>query len=298
MLKHLNTKPVAPRRVVVLGSRGFVGSVLVRRLEIDGIDCLPISSADLDLTSEDASARLTAMLRSDDAVVILSAITRERGLDAETTRRNLQIGSAVAAAVKRRPPAHVVYISSDGVYPYSNPQRLSESSPTAPEDPYCVMHLQRELMIRDASSAPLAILRLTGVYGVGDTHSSYGPNRFRRQAAAEGRIVLFGQGEETRDHLLVDDGVALIRRVLDHRSAGVLNLATGYSATFLEVAKLVSAQFDQSIEISFSPRKQPITYRSFDVSVCRTAFPEFSFTPLEKGIALAHSEIHAPQRMR
>jgi nucleoside-diphosphate-sugar epimerase len=40
---------------------------------------------------------------------------------------------------------------------------------------------------------------------MGDPHNGYGPNRFRRLAAAGQEIVLFGGGEERRDHVLVDD---------------------------------------------------------------------------------------------
>ena len=85
----------------------------------------------------------------------------------------------------------------------------------------------------------VAILRLTAVYGAGDTHNSYGPNRFLRQALKDGRIALFGKGEETRDHLYVDDAVELVLKVLLHGSTGLLNLARGRSETFRSVAEAV-----------------------------------------------------------
>ena len=75
------------------------------------------------------------------------------------------------------------------------------------------MHRTRELMLAREAKAPLAVLRLTAIYGAGDTHNSYGPNRFLRQALKDGRIPLFGNGEETRDHLHVDDAVDLILKV-------------------------------------------------------------------------------------
>ena len=65
------------------------------------------------------------------------------------------------------------------------------------------MHLVREVMLRSALTAPLAILRPTLLYGAADPHNGYGPNRFRRLAAAGQDIVLFGEGEEQRDHVLI-----------------------------------------------------------------------------------------------
>src|SRR5256885_1405531 len=78
-----------------------------------------------------------------------------------------------------------------------------------------------------AVKAPLAILRPTLLYGAEDPHNGYGPNRFRRLANAGADITLFGEGEERRDHVLIDDLAEIVLRVLKRRSTGTLNIATG-----------------------------------------------------------------------
>jgi nucleoside-diphosphate-sugar epimerase len=153
------------------------------------------------------------------------------------------------------------------------------------------MHLAREIMVKSATRAPVAILRPTLVYGAGDTHNAYGPNRLRRMAHLEGRIALFGEGEEMRDHIAVEDVAALTVLVLRHQSRGTLNLATGRSITYGELAKKVAALFDRPIDIVGTPRQNPITHRHFDVTVLRKAFPAFAFTPLDEGLARAHREV-------
>ena len=40
-------------------------------------------------------------------------------------------------------------------------------------------------------------------------------------------------------------------------------------------------------------RNSPITYRAFDVTACRKAFPTFAFTALEDGLSLAQRDITA-----
>jgi UDP-glucose 4-epimerase len=87
MLNHLNEKPINPARVVVLGARGFIGRALVAALQQAGIAVMPVSSADLDLTAEDAGDRLAAMLKPDDAVVLLSALTPDKGRWPKSRRR-------------------------------------------------------------------------------------------------------------------------------------------------------------------------------------------------------------------
>src|SRR4029450_11074399 len=85
---------------------------------------------------------------------------------------------------------HVVYFSSDAVYSDA-PVPLTEESRTQPGSMPATMHLARELMLKATVKAPLAVVRSTLIYGEGDPHNGYGPNRFRRLAAAgqEGGLV-------------------------------------------------------------------------------------------------------------
>ena len=103
------------------------------------------------------------------------------------------------------------------------------------------MHLARELMLKATVKAPFAVVRSTLIYGEGDPHNGYGPNRFRRLAAAGQEIVLFGEGEERRDHVLVDDVAEIVCRVIEHRSRGTLNIATGEVYSFRDIAERVAA---------------------------------------------------------
>lgn len=276
--------------MVVLGGRGFIGAALRAALERAGIATLAPSRAELDLAAEGAGERLTAMLRPTDSLVLVAAVTTDKGRGLDPFLTNLHIGAHVCAALGRVPPAHVVYVSSDAVYP-PDVSRVTEQSCAEPNDLYGAMHLAREVMVKAATPAPIAVLRPTLVYGAADTHNSYGPNRLRRMARKEGRITLFGEGEETRDHLLVDDVVALMLLVLRHRSAGTLNLATGRSITYAELARRVAAQFEGPIEIVGTPRRSPVTHRHFDIAALRKAFPRFVFTPLDDGLAKAHREM-------
>jgi UDP-glucose 4-epimerase len=165
---------------------------------------------------------------------------------------------------------------------------ISEQTCAEPEDLYGMMHLAREMMVKSATKAPVAVLRTTLVYGAADTHNSYGPNRLRRMARKDGKIALFGQGEETRDHIPVDDVAGMTVLALRHRSAGTLNVATGRSISYADLAKKVAALFDKPVEIAGTARQTPITHRHFDVMNLRKAFPTFMFMSLEEGLAKAH----------
>ena len=117
---------------------------------------------------------------------------------------NLAMGEHVCAALEEVPCAQVVYISSDAVYADDcNPVR--ETSCCDPSSNHGLMHLVRERMLAQTlkkAKVPYLILRPSLLYGAGDTHNGYGPNRFIRTALAEKRITLFGAGGgDARPHL-------------------------------------------------------------------------------------------------
>lgn len=286
MLTHAH-EAHPPKRTVVLGCRGFVGSALVARLEELGWPLEPVSSADVDLTADGAAEALAGRLRADDALVFVSALTPDRGRDAATLERNVRMARHVTEALAAQPVAHLVNIGTDAVYADdANPVR--ESSCASPSSLHGAMHLVREVILADAcrqAGVPLALLRPSLLYGPGDTHNGYGPNRFARQALAGGPVPLFGEGEEQRDHVFVDDVARLVAAVLERGSTGVLNVATGTAASFREVAETIAAAVEGEVAVEGSPRQNPITHRHFDTAATQTAFPSFAWTPLADGLS-------------
>jgi nucleoside-diphosphate-sugar epimerase len=291
-LSHVHKQPRKPERVVVLGSGGFLGRRLIRACAKAGIETVGLGSRDIDLADNSAGARLAERLRPEDAIVFLAALTPDKGRDSGTLMRNLAMARAVCEATRAVAVAQLIYASSDAVYSFATPL-ISEETPAAPLDLYGAMHRTREVMLAAEANAPLAVLRLTAVYGADDTHNSYGPNRFLRQALKDGRIPLFGNGEETRDHLHADDAVDLILKVASHRSTGLLNLATGKSQTFRAVAGMIAARTGRPVEIAPSARQNPETHRHFDITNLLIAFPGMRFKPLDEGLATTLADMRA-----
>ena len=287
MLTH---QPSAPplSRVVLLGAQGFLASRLRRALEEARTPVHAVGSRDIDLASPAAGDALASVLRAGDSIVFLSAITPDKGKGIDALMTNLRMGEQVCAALARVRPGHVVYISSDAVYRETEPL-VDERGPADSPSLYGTMHALRERMLAHAlgDAAPLALLRPTLIFGAGDTHNSYGANRFMRAAAADRRITLFGEGEEQRDHVFVDDVIRLLRLVLERRSSGVLNVVTGQSISFGDLARKVAA-IAGGVSVEGKPRAAgPILHRHYDASALFRSFPDFQFTPRDEALALA-----------
>ena len=268
-----------------MGAGGFVGGAIVARLQADTVPVLALTRDDVDLLATGADQTLAGVLHGDDILVLVSAVAPCKTADALID--DITMARTVCAALDSAPVEHVVYIGSDAVYAAdANP--VNERSCCHPLDLHGTMHLARENVLRAALQAPLAVLRPSLLYGAADPHNGYGPNRFRRSAATERKITLFGEGEEQRDHVFIGDAADIVRLCILHRSQGVLNVATGEAASFRHVAELVAGQFAEPVEITGTPRANPITHRHFDITDCLKAFPGFGFVPLAEGIAHVH----------
>lgn len=279
MLRHLAPAPMAPARVVVIGGSGFVGGALYRRIAREQIPVLAITRQQIDLLADGAEKQLSAILQPGDAVVAAAARAPCRSLD--MLIENVKMTRAMVAALKDAAPSHVINISSDAVYA-DEPVPIDEETPTAPGTLHGAMHLAREIAFRSDISAPLTIVRPTLLYGLEDPHNGYGPNRFRRLAAAGENIAVFGAGEERRDHVWIDDLAEILFRILMRRSIGVLNVATGEAHSFRALAEAAAGASRRKVAVEETPRVGPMPhngYRPFNIEATRASFPDFAYAP-------------------
>jgi UDP-glucose 4-epimerase len=296
VLTHLNPHPVKPRRVVVLGAGGFIAGAVLRQLLAETVDVLSLGRPEMDLLSDAAAERLADCLRPDDTLFFASAKAPVRNM--AMLQENLVMAGAVCGALKKRPVAHVVYLGSDAIYKDSIVP-LTEQSCAEPGSLHGVMHLAREIALRTDYSGPLALVRPTLAYGLDDPHNGYGPNRFRRLAASGKEIVLFGEGEERRDHVDVEDVAKLVARIVLHKSFGTINTVSGEVASFRELAEFAAASFSPRVAVKGSPRSGPMPhdgYRAFDNAAVAQAFPGFRFRSWRDGLARVHDLVKAQEQ--
>ena len=285
---------------------------LQRALHAAEIPFVALASTDIDLTKPGSGGQLEARIRPDDAVVMLSTLTPDKGRDVETLMLNLRMGEHVCSALSKVSCAHFVYLSSDAVYD-AHQIPLDEDSTREPIDLYALTHTAREMMLTsvlESKGTPFCILRPTNIYGPGDTHFNYGPNRFVRTALRDGVIALFGNGEERRSQVYIADAVDIITRVLRHRSRGKLNIANRPAVTFRDIADFVVKHSGKAVQVEHFARTVPlvhrpykptqiarfiynlgrpigpIVHRTFAVSAVTDAFPDLTSTPIKLGLEL------------
>ena len=278
---HEWSDPGKPDRIVVLGKSGFVANSIIQRLKSNNLDVLALGSDDFNLLATDAGTSLAAKITENDVLVFVSAIAPSK--TRELYFENLQMAKAVCEALENTPVAHLVSISSDAIY-IENDNPVSENTPTAPASLHGLTHASREMFLREAYNGPMISLRPSLLYGYADPHNGYGPNKFQRLAEKGETITLFGEGEEKRDHVFIEDVAELAYLTIIHRTKGVLNIATGKSTSFREVAEMAIKIHNSASSVQGTERQNPITHRHFNVDNVIKCFPSFSYTNLRDGL--------------
>ncbi len=124
--------------------------------------------------------------------------------------RNIRATQRLLEAVKGSPRVkRLVYASSSSVYGDTTDLPLHEESPTRPYSPYGVTKLAAEHLCglyRANFGVPTVSLRYFTVYGPRQ-RPDMGFHKFIRAALEDRAVVVFGDGEQTRDFTYVSDAV-------------------------------------------------------------------------------------------
>jgi UDP-glucose 4-epimerase len=270
-------------KIVVVGGAGFVGNAIFLELQKSVKKVHQLSRDDVDLLSNKATSHLSNLIDDGDIVVAAAAVAPAKNtVDLQT---NIALAQNIADALSGKNIRYFLNISSDAVYG-DEPLPLTENAPKAPSSFHGLMHLTRELIFSELGN-PTGTLRPTLIYGNGDPHNGYGPNRFLRLARKDEDINLFGQGEEIRDHVLISDVAKLAKEMIETKLVGALNAVSGNAISFMEVAEIIIAQSGSKSKIVTNPRTTPMPHnglRTFDNSLIKKVFPKYNFETFEGGI--------------
>jgi UDP-glucose 4-epimerase len=282
---------------LVTGGAGFIGHHLVRALLDRGDDVTVLDDLSMGRRSNVPPAArfiegdirdpvvVRAALDGVDAVLHEAAIVSIRASveqfvhDAEVNLiGTLNLLQQMAGCRIQR----AVLASSMAVYADSpRPDPLPEHAPTEPISPYGVAKVAAErywLLIGAQSGMTTTALRYFNTYGPNQTFTPYVGvlNIFIRRLLAGQPPVIFGDGEQRRDFIHVDDIVRANLAVLDAPDAAVagrvFNVGTGQATSVNEIAAALIDLLAPGIVPTHAP-EQPGEMRNAvgDVSAIRTA---------------------------
>lgn len=274
-------------RVVILGSDSFIAKSLINRLIIDkkDIKIIKISRKEIDFANKNECSKLSDIILDNDSIFFVAAKAPVK--DTEMMVYNIRMCQNICDAIINKNFSHITYVSSDAVYSDSE-KKINEMSSAEPSSLHGLMHLSREKILESYFYDRLCIIRPTLVYGINDPHGGYGPNKFIKNAKNNIDINLFGQGEERRDHVYVEDVANISLRLIEDKYIGKINITSGTLYSFLEIAEFIIKRFKNKININFLKRNGPMPhngYRAFDNKKINLIYKDFEYKLLNDWIS-------------
>ena len=276
-------------KIVILGHTGFLGGALFQYFKRAGkYPVKGYNSASLDLTTPESVAQLCEIL-DENTIIIIATFIGEKKHTVDGLSRNLIIDQNIARALEQKLVKKCLYISSNSVYGEEKTNlNLTEETQISPTSLYGVSSYigeQTLCIVAAKTGFPILVLRCCKVYGPGDHDiTSYSPGKLINNMLQENKIFLFGEGEDQRDFLFVDDFLRITEKILVKDLTGTFNLATGKSHSFQDMANTLCSLTNCRPEIVSLPRKLKLANLGFNIKKLLTQLPDFSFTSLEQGL--------------
>jgi len=222
-----------------------------------------------------------------------------------TTAVNIGGTVNILEAARRTGTERVVLACSCAAYGDGPEQPKHEALPVRPVSPYAAQKIACEVYAQTYTTAyglPCVALRFFNVYGPRqDPKSEYSaaiPRFVTRLLAGEPPIV-FGDGLQSRDFVHVKDVVraCLLATTSDRAPGAVVNVASGHSASLLELIELIRTAVGpeaRGIRIEhLPPRPGDVRASSADLTRARELLGFEPSIPLAEGLADVVSSFRA-----
>ncbi len=300
-----------PRRVLVTGGAGFIGShtvdllleagwqvIVLDNLFSGKIANLNLNHPELEFVEGDVLEYplLEDLLINCHAVLHLAAIVSTPYSIANPIY-SFQVNTQgflhlIQAVQKVKPSIRVVYASSAAVYgEESLPCRDDVPLSHSPLSPYALQkrHIEEYAHLYHRLYGIKSLgLRYFNVYGARqDASSPYSGviSRFLEAYQKKDELVIFGDGQQSRDFIDVMDIANANKMALESDYHGVVNIATGQPKTLLQLIECIENRGQRSAKINFElERIGDIRHSSASVHLAEKQLGFKSSVSLEEGI--------------
>lgn len=257
------------KRILVTGGAGFIGSHLVQHLLTQnwavtvldnccvGNKLCPNTLAKINFIQADIRDFPTVLTatKNCDAIVHFAALV---GVD-EVINQPIDtieievIGTQnIGKAARINGVKKVIYASSSAVYKNTLNEMSNETDQLHLVNDYAVAKRLNEVYFQSITTEtgmPTCSLRFFNIYGMRQDSRMVIP-RFFEQAFNDEPILVFGDGQQTRDFTHVADVVSSISRLLIHQKvSGIFNIARGHETTILELAQMIKQVTNSNAKI-------------------------------------------------
>jgi GDP-L-fucose synthase len=260
--------------ILVFGSKGLVGSSIVRELLKDDKKYNVISSSRQDTNLFSAEETMKKITNSNPDVVIIAA-AKVGGIHANSTEKfqfiseNIKISLNIFESLISFPETTIINIGSSCIYPLNAQSPLKEESlmtgklePT--NSPYAMAKLASLEMgysLIEQYGHNVINIMPTNLYGPNDTFNELKSHvipgliykMHKSKVSKKETVELWGSGKPLREFMYVQDFASAIRFIIENNpNSQLLNIGTGEEISIYDLAYKIKSVVNFEGEILFN----------------------------------------------
>jgi len=297
-------------RCLITGGAGFIGAALANRLigkghhvrVLDDLSAGDLSRLNSQVLFTRGDVRdipkLWTLLQHVDCVYHLAArVSVPESMLYPRDYNDVNVGGTVAVmeAVRDAGVKRVVLASSGAVYGGKHKQPISEKTIPNPRSPYAVSKIASEHYVSTIGALcgiETVALRIFNAYGPGQfVPASHAPviPQFLKQALGGGSLIVFGDGNKTRDFVYIDDVVdalfaAATASDVDRR---IINVGSGQEVSINQLVEKVARATGREVNPLYSQADNGGVSRLVaDISLARRTLGYGPRVDLDEGLDL------------
>ena len=264
--------------ILITGGLGFVGQAIMQRLTNEGCGVRVLDNLSNSCVSADQAKLAGAEVKIGDVCNLQDCIEATEGINSvihlaaqtgvlpsvKEPAKDLEINGFgtlnMLMACRQKNIETFVLASSNAVIGLADPPVHEEMMPV-PQSPYGASKLLAESYCRTFSylyGMRTHALRFSNIYGPGSVKKGSVVAKFMKDAIVNNTLTIFGNGNQTRDFLYIEDLIDAILTSLDLQDGGgVFCLGSGCPTTIETLAQII-----QELYCSWSGKPLLIKYES------------------------------------
>ena len=247
-------------KILLLGGTGFIGKVLLNKLEQYHSTKIMIHSTNLQTTAQKFKGNILNKksffdeIRNDETIInLLGQLTAN---ESDCIKSNILGGLNLLNSCVDKKIRQIILISSINVYGENLKRSSKETDPSNPASNYGKIKMITEEMYKNFSETygiNVTVLRLAGIYGP-NGNSGFLTQIIKSIKNKNIIPICYNNGEQQRDMLYIDDAIDCILNTLNSEPRGfnIFNISSGNRYSMNELISMIERISKEKISVKYS----------------------------------------------
>lgn len=282
---------MSKKKFLIFGNTGFIGKNLEKFLfgKYGKNSVYGFGSKKINLIKKKDLPKLLKILNKKSIIFFLSFNKKQSNATIQDFETNYVMIKNFIKVLDKKQPKKIIFFSSQSIYgeDTDNPNTTEKTIPNPTSYYGIAKYIAERLLIKACfeKKIPLIVIRIPRVYGFGDSPKNYGPTKFVDFFKKGKRLEIWGNGDEKRDYLYINDLNKILEKLSNSNFVGTVNVCSGKSYSFMQIIRMIEKISKKKIEIKKKERTRQKVDHIMNNHFLMEIISKYKFTTLKENLS-------------